>query len=202
MSKRILLITSSLFGENGQSSGLAARFKAALDGRDVELIERDVVAEPLPHLDAEEIQSWMTDPAERSAAQRTLAERSEVVLAEVEQSDLIVIAVPLYNLGIPSQLKAWFDRVLRAGRTFRYTENGPVGLLEGKSGLILAARGGQYAGSEMDSQTPHLRHMLKLIGIGDVEAIYAEGLNMGDAQKAQALEAAERDIAGFIDGHL
>ncbi|WP_110686472.1 FMN-dependent NADH-azoreductase [Salinicola aestuarinus] len=199
MTQRILLITSSLFGDNGQSTGLAAHFKAALAERDVELIERDVVADPLPHLDAEEMASWMTDPAERTAAQRALAERSDAALSDVERSDLIVLAVPLYNLGIPSQLKAWFDRVLRAGRTFRYTENGPVGLLEGKSGLLLAARGGKYAGSEMDTQTPHLRHMLKLIGIGDVEAIYAEGLNMGDAVKAEALETAQRDIVDFVD---
>ncbi|WP_251977297.1 FMN-dependent NADH-azoreductase [Salinicola avicenniae] len=198
MAPRILLITSSLFGENGQSSTLAATFKAALAERDVQLIERDVIAEPLPHLTGPEMASWMTAPAERSAEQETLAALSDTLLAEVEASDLVVLAVPLYNLGIPSQLKAWFDRILRAGKTFQYTENGPVGLLEGKSGLILAARGGMYAGTELDSQTPHLRHMLGLIGINDVQAIYAEGLNMGDARKQASMDEAKQAIGHYV----
>ncbi|WP_106419676.1 FMN-dependent NADH-azoreductase [Salinicola tamaricis] len=201
MTQRILLITSSLFGENGQSRGLAAVFKSALEGRDVALVERDVVASELPHLSGEEMGSWMTEPSARTPEQVALAGHSDVLLAEVEAADLIVLAVPLYNLGIPSQLKAWFDRILRAGKTFKYTENGPVGLLEGKSGLILAARGGQYAGTEMDSQTPHLRHMLGLIGIQDVHAIYAEGLNMGDGQKQAALAEAKQAIAEYVSTH-
>ncbi|GHB22093.1 FMN-dependent NADH-azoreductase [Salinicola rhizosphaerae] len=202
MTKRILLVTSSLFGENGQSSALAAAFKASLAGHDVELTERDVVAEALPHLSSAEMMSWMTDPAERSAEQQALAAISDEMLAEIDANDVIVLAVPLYNLGIPSQLKAWFDRILRAGKTFQYTEKGPVGLLEGKSGLILAARGGMYAGTEMDSQTPHIKHMLKLIGIADVEAIYAEGLNMGDARKQQSLQEAEQAVGHYVASHF
>lgn len=144
----------------------------------------------------------MTEPAERSAEQRDLAGFSDQLLAEVEANDVLVLAVPLYNLGIPSQLKSWFDRILRAGKTFQYTANGPVGLLENKSGLILAARGGMYAGSQMDSQTPHLRHMLGLIGINDVEAIYAEGLNMGDERKAQSLGEAKQAIGQYVSSRF
>lgn len=202
MTKRILLITSSIFGEGGQSRALAESFKAALKGRDVEITERNVVEQALPHLTGAEMMSWMTEPAERSAEQRDLAGYSDALLAEVEANDVLVLAVPLYNLGIPSQLKSWFDRILRAGKTFRYTANGPVGLLEGKSGLILAARGGMYAGSEMDSQTPHLKHMLGLIGIKDVEAIYAEGLNMGDERKAQSLDEARQAIGNYVSSRF
>ncbi|MAM59624.1 MAG: FMN-dependent NADH-azoreductase [Salinicola sp.] len=202
MTRRVLLITSSIFGEGGQSRALAESFKAALQGRDVELTERNVVEQPLPHLTGAEMASWMTDPAERSDEQRQLAQVSDELLSEIDACDLLVLAVPLYNLGIPSQLKSWFDRILRAGRTFQYTANGPVGLLEGKSGLILAARGGMYAGTEMDSQTPHLRHMLALIGIKDVDAIYAEGLNMGDERKQQSLTEAKQAIGHYVDSHF
>lgn len=198
MTQRILLITSSLFGEGGQSRVLASTFKTALGGHDIVLTERDVVAEPLPHLTGAELASWMTDPAERSAEQKSLARVSEKMLAEVEAADLIVLAVPLYNLGIPSQLKAWFDRILRAGLTFKYTENGSVGLLEGKSALILAARGGMYAGTELDLQMPHLRHMLGLIGISDVQVIYAEGLNMGEARKQASMGEAMQAITHYV----
>ncbi len=105
----------------------------------------------------------------------------------------------MYNLGIPSQLKAWFDRVLRAGETFRYTENGPQGLIEGKRAIILAARGGQYAGTEFDSQTPHLKTMLGLMGISDVEVVFAEGLNMGDAHRDAALKEAFQAIDQLVE---
>lgn len=202
MTQRILLITSSLFGEGGQSRALAESFKQALEAHDVELTERNVVEQALPHLTGTEMKSWMTEPAERSPEQQDLARISDELLAEVEASDLLVLAVPLYNLGIPSQLKSWFDRILRAGKTFQYTANGPVGLLENKSGLILAARGGMYAGTEMDSQTPHLKHMLGLIGIKDVETIYAEGLNMGDERKQQSLKEAQQAIGQYVSSRF
>ncbi len=157
-----------------------------------------MVEQALPHLTGAEMTSWMTEPGERSAEQQALARISDDLLAEVEASDLLVLAVPLYNLGIPSQLKSWFDRILRAGKTFQYTANGPVGLLEGKSGLILAARGGMYAGTEMDSQTPHLKHMLGLIGVQDVHTIYAEGLNMGEDRKQQSLKEAQQAITQYV----
>ncbi|WP_110655520.1 FMN-dependent NADH-azoreductase [Salinicola halimionae] len=202
MTQRILLITSSLFGEGGQSRALAESFKQSLEARDVELTERNVVEQTLPHLTGAEMTSWMTEPAERSLEQQALARISDELLAEVEASDVLVLAVPLYNLGIPSQLKSWFDRILRAGKTFQYTANGPVGLLEGKSGLILAARGGMYAGTEMDSQTPHLKHMLGLIGIKDVHTIYAEGLNMGDERKQQSLKEAKQAIGQYVSSRF
>lgn len=158
MTTRTLVLTSSILGQQGQSIALAEHFKQRVATRDdVQVTERDLVAEALPHLDIAELSSWQQPADERTAEQRELAARSDALIEELRAHDLLVLAVPLYNLGIPSQLKAWFDRVMRAGETFRYTENGPQGLLEGKRAVILAARGGQYAGTELDSQTPTSR---------------------------------------------
>ncbi|WP_406662891.1 FMN-dependent NADH-azoreductase [Gallaecimonas sp. GXIMD1310] len=198
--KKVLLITSSLFGESGNSAELAQTFKAAVaDNPALAITERDLVANPLPHLDATEMQSWMTDPAERTPAQQALASRSDQLIEELQAHDLIVLAVPMYNLGIPSQMKAYLDRLARAGVTFKYTENGPVGLVNGKQVLVLAARGGVYAGSDMDAQTPYLKSLLGLMGMTDVRFVYAEGLNMGEEPKQQAMAAAKASIRELAD---
>ncbi|WP_018918628.1 FMN-dependent NADH-azoreductase [Vreelandella zhanjiangensis] len=200
MTTRALLITSSVLGENGQSNALASHFETRAAARDgVEVTARNVVANALPHLDIAELGAWQTPADERSEEQKALAMRSDELIAELRASDVLVIAVPMYNLGIPSQLKAWFDRVLRAGETFRYTETGPQGLVEGKRAIILAARGGMYAGTELDSQTPHLKSMLGLMGIKDVDVVYAEGLNMGDATRGAALKEAFQAIDQQVD---
>ncbi|MDR5865210.1 FMN-dependent NADH-azoreductase [Halomonas koreensis] len=195
---RILVLTSSILG--GNSKQLADHFDAlAAERDDLSITRRDLVAEALPHLALPELSSWQVPAEERSAEQRELAARSDALIEELLAHDVLVLAVPLYNLGIPSQLKAWFDRVLRAGVTFRYTENGPQGLVEGKRAVILAARGGQYAGSELDSQTPHLKGMLGLMGIRDVDLVYAEGLNMGEASRDAAMGEARQAIGGLVE---
>lgn len=201
MTTRALVITSSILAENGRSIALANHFHSRVAGRDdIAVTQRDVVANALPHLDSSELGAWQVAAAERTAEQHALAARSDELLAELRANDVLVIAVPMYNLGIPSQLKAWFDRVLRAGETFRYTENGPQGLVEGKRAIILAARGGQYAGTEFDSQTPHLKNMLGLMGITDVDVVYAEGLNMGDQQRESAMKEAFQAIDQLVEG--
>ena len=200
MTTRALLVTSSILGDNGQSNALATHFQQQAAARDgVAVTHRDVVANALPHLAIEELGAWQTPAEERTVEQQPLAAHSDELLAELRANDVLVLAVPMYNLGIPSQLKAWFDRVLRAGETFRYTENGPQGLIEGKRAIILAARGGQYAGTEFDSQTPHLKTMLGLMGISDVEVVFAEGLNMGDAHRDAALKEAFQAIDQLVE---
>ena len=200
MTTRALLVTSSILGDNGQSNALASHFQQQTAARDgVAVTHRDVVANALPHLAIEELGAWQTPADERTTEQQALAAHSDELLAELRANDVLVLAVPMYNLGIPSQLKAWFDRVLRAGETFRYTENGPQGLIEGKRAIILAARGGQYAGTEFDSQTPHLKTMLGLMGIRDVEVVFAEGLNMGDAHRDAAMKEAFQAIDQLVE---
>ncbi|WP_404295899.1 FMN-dependent NADH-azoreductase [Halomonas sp.] len=199
MTIRTLVITSSILGENGQSKALAEHFIEQARGRDdLEVTFRDLVADELPHLGLAELGSWQVANEESTAEQRELASRSEKLIDELRVHDVIVLAVPMYNFGIPSQLKAWFDRVMRAGVTFRYTENGPQGLLEGKRAVILAARGGQYAGTEKDTQTPHLKLMLGMIGIGEVDAVFAEGLAMGEAKRNASLKEARQAIDGLV----
>lgn len=200
MTTRALLVTSSVLGENGQSNALASHFETRAAAREgIEVTARNVIANALPHLDVAELGAWQTPADERSEEQKALATHSDELLAELRANDVLVIAVPMYNLGIPSQLKAWFDRVLRAGETFRYTENGPQGLIDGKRAIILAARGGMYAGTELDSQTPHLKSMLGLMGITDVNVVYAEGLNMGEATRDAALKEAFQAIDQQVD---
>ncbi|MFG6176942.1 FMN-dependent NADH-azoreductase [Halomonas sp. THAF12] len=195
---RVLVLTSSILGGNSQQ--LADHFSGLAAERDgVEITHRDLVADELPHLGLPELSSWQVAADERSDEQRELAARSDALIEELKAHDVVVLGVPLYNLGIPSQLKAWFDRVMRAGVTFRYTESGPQGLLEGKRAVILAARGGQYAGTELDSQTPHLMSMLGLMGIGEVDTVFAEGLAMGEAQRDSAMAEARQAIAGLVE---
>ena len=105
-----------------------------------------------------------------------------------------MLGLPLYNFGIPSTLKAWIDHIARAGETFRYTEAGPVGLLTGKKVYVLAARGGRYAGTPLDSQTDYIRNFFGFLGMTDVEFVYAEGLAMGEEPKQTALAQAHQQL--------
>lgn len=199
MATRILLVTSSILGEHGQSNALASHLRERVGTRDdLAVTHRDLATEALPHLEFEELSSWQVPPAERSPRQRELAQHSDTLIEELQSHDVLVLAVPMYNFGIPSQLKSWFDRVMRAGTTFRYTEQGPEGLVKGKRAVILAARGGQYAGTELDSQTPHLKAMLGMIGIGDVSVVFAEGLAMGEGRREAALKEARQAIDGLV----
>lgn len=189
---RILQINSSVFGDEGVSSQLADDFVANRRRHgDVEHVRRDLAAEPVPHLTADVFQAALTPAAERDAQQREAAALADRLIAELEWADELVLGLPMYNFGVPSPLKAWFDHVARAGRTFRYTETGPEGLLEGKRARVFAARGGIHdAGS--DNQVPHVRNFLGLLGFEAVDVVTAEGLQMGDDYRRKGLEAAEQ----------
>lgn len=146
---------------------------------------------PLPHLDAERVTAFFTPSESRTAAQQKLVDLSDDLINELKHSDIIVIGVPMYNFGIPSTLKAYFDHIARAGVTFRYTSNGPEGLLTGKKAYIFATRGGQYVGTALDTQTAYIRDFLNFLGISDIEFIYAEGLNRDADTKEKALAEAK-----------
>lgn len=175
----ILLLKSSLNGDQGNSTKLANEFLAVLKAEmAVNIVEKDLNKNGLDHLNGQEMSSWMTPENERTEEQKELASISDQLIAQLQASDTLVVAMPMYNFGVPSTFKAWVDRVARAGITFKYTEQGPVGLLEGKKVIIVAARGGLYAGTPKDSQTQYLKDLFAFIGITDIEFIYAEGLNM------------------------
>ena len=175
----VLVLNASLNGANGNSHQLAQQFVDKLASeKTVQLTHRDLNETDLPHLSGEEMGAWMTPAEERTAEQAELAKTSDTFIEELKASDLVVIGMPMYNFGVPSVFKAWIDRIARAGVTFRYTENGPVGLLENKKVVIVAARGGMYAGTPKDSQTQYLKDVLAFVGIEDVQFVYAEGLAM------------------------
>jgi FMN-dependent NADH-azoreductase len=190
--KTLLQINTSLFSNAGQSSRLADGFvtqwTAAHPG--AEVIVRDLAANPVPHLTGERFQAFLTMPEERTPAQQAEADHSDALVEEIKKADAIVLGLPMYNFGVPSTLKAYFDHIARAGLTFRYTANGPEGLLKGKKAYVFATRGGLYAGTPRDTQTQYVRDFLAFIGIDDVEFVYAEGMAMGDAVKNPALEKA------------
>ena len=176
--KTLLQIQTSLFESNGQSSRLASRFTAERFG------------------------AFTAKPADRTPAQQAVIGYSDALIEELRQADVIVLGLPMYNFGVPSSLKAYFDHIARAGVTFRYTEKGPEGLLKGKKAYVFATRGGLYAGTPSDTQTTFVRDFLRFIGIDDVEFVYAEGLAMGDAPKEKALAAANRAIGELVRTRL
>lgn len=193
----LLQINSSLFSVDGQSSQLANAFVELwlADKPDTQIVRRDLAANPLPHLDAQRVAAFFSQPEARTAEQRSYVSESDALIDELKQADVIIIGLPMYNFGIPSTLKAYFDQIARAGVTFRYTENGPEGLLSSKKVYIFAARGGQYAGTTLDTQTTYVRDFLKFLGLDDVEFVYAEGLNMGQSIRDQALADAKQRLA-------
>lgn len=194
--KHLLQINSSLFGDGGQSTTLAQAFVDAwkTDHPDGVVTVRNASGDAIPHLTGERFAAFLANPEARTPEQQAIAGFSDTLIEEIRRADTVVIGLPLYNYGIPSSLKAYFDHVARAGITFRYTEKGPQGLLTGKKVFVFAARGGQYAGTPMDSQTRFMRDFLAFIGMTDVEFIYAEGLAMGDASKAASLAKARAVI--------
>ena len=193
---KVLHISSSLFGENGNSSALAQHFldSIKLTHPAADITVRDLAQHPVPHLDADTFKANITAASERSEQQQKLAQLSDTLIEELLNADVLVLSVPMYNFGIPSTLKAWIDQVARAGTTFKYTQNGPVGLVENKKAYVLGARGGAYAGTPADTQTPFLKTFLGFIGITDVEFVFAEKLNMNADEAPNILATAKLDI--------
>ncbi len=197
----ILVISSSAAGDASVSAGLIASFidAARAAAPSARIVMRDVGTQPLPHLSPASLGGLRGEPA--TEVERQTRAVSDELIAELRAADLILIGAPMYNFGITSTLKTWFDHVLRAGETFRYTAEGPEGLLTGKRAIVIATRGGLYSdgpAAAMDSQEPHLRTMLGFIGISDVSFVRVERLAMGPEAGAAAVEAANdalRDLA-------
>ena len=195
----ILQIKSSLFGDEGQSSQLANEFVAALLDRHpgAELRVRDLVRDPVPHLDSERLQA-LGAKDRASPEQQAVVGLSDTLIEELRRADVLVLGLPMYNFGVPSQLKAWYDHIARAGVTFRYTEKGPEGLLTGKRAYIFAARGGEYAASGDDWQAQFVRVILGFIGMTDVQFVFAEGLAISEARKEASIAAARSALRKLV----
>jgi FMN-dependent NADH-azoreductase len=196
---KLLHIDSSILGDNSVSRQLSQtiveQWRQAHPR--LEIAYRDLAAEAPSHLSAEILGADFIDPQLHSPVQRDETALSASLLEEFLAADVIVLGAPMYNFSIPSQLKAWLDRVLVKGRTFKYTENGPVGLAGGKKVVIVSSRGGMYReGSParvMDHQESYLEAVLGFMGITDVSVIRAEGVNMSE-KREQAIAAAQKQI--------
>mgnify|MGYP001077759295 FL=1 len=163
----------------------------------VHIVERDLNADPIPHLTTETTAALRGGEA-NSPAQRDALALSAALIEELKAADTLVIGAPMYNFGIPPTLKSWFDYVLRAGLTFRYSETGPEGLLKGKRAIVVESRGGLYSSGPaqvMDSQEPHLRTLLSFVGITDVTFIRAEKLGFGPEAREEAIRNANAELA-------
>jgi FMN-dependent NADH-azoreductase len=194
--KTLLQLNTSIYSSSGQSSRLADELVSAWRDRNPrsQVIKRDLATDPVPHLTAERFAAFLSKPDERTSVQQTVVDYSNSLIDELRRADVIVLGLPMYNFGVPSALKAYFDHIARAGVTFQYTEKGPVGLLKGKKVYILAARGGQYAGTAFDTQTSYVRQFLALLGLTDVEFVYAEGLAISEANKQASIAGAKTAI--------
>jgi len=196
----ILQINGSARSEGANStrvaSDIVARLKAA--NPQASVVQRDLARNPAPVVDEAALGALFTPAEQRTPEQSARVAESDALIAEVQAADVIVIGVPMYNFSISAQLKNWIDAIARAGVTFRYTENGPEGLLKGKKVFVAFARGGRYRGSAADTQTPFLQTVLGFLGMTDVRLVYAEGLNMGEEAAKQGFAEAEADIVAAL----
>lgn len=193
----ILQINASIRGAASHSSRLAAEAVARLgDGHAGKHVTvRDLGANPHPVLDPAALQALFTPAEQRTPEQAARVALDDTLIAELQAADTLVIGMPMYNFTVPAQFKAWLDAICRAQVTFRYTANGPEGLLKDKRAIIVLARGGKYRDQPADTQVPYLRAVLGFVGITDVQFIYAEGLNLGPDSEAAALAEARAEIA-------
>ena len=186
---KLLHIDSSALGANSVTrelgAAIVARWAASHDGLQVEY--RDLDREPLPHLTGASLAK--ADPAE--------AEAAEHVLRQFLEADIVVVGAPMYNFSIPSTLKAWIDRIAVAGRTFRYTAQGPEGLAGGRK-IIVASSRGSIHGAATDFQEAYLRQLFGFLGIDDVEFIRAEGVGLSPQHRAEAIAAASATIQRLV----
>ncbi len=202
---KVLIIDSAATGDASVSRRLTTEVAERLAARDpgVHVVRRDIGASTIPHLTADTVGA-IRGVARTDAERETLALSDELV-AEVKEADLIVIGAPMYNFGMASTLKTWFDHVLRAGVTFRYTEAGPEGLVKGKKAVVIETRAGFYSegpSAGMDSQEPHIRTLLGFMGMTDVTFVRAEKLAFGPEAAAAAISEAIEQLDGIATSEL
>lgn len=193
---KILQINASARGADSNSTQLANAVVQKLQtlSPSATLEVRDLGQNPHPHLDGHALKALFTAREQRSEAEHKRVALDDELIAQIQAADVLVLGVPMYNFGIPAQLKSWFDAIARAGVTFRYTEQGPEGLLQNKKVYVTLARGGIYRDTPNDTQVAYLKMMLGFLGMTDIEWIYAEGLAMGTEAAEKAMQNAHAQI--------
>jgi FMN-dependent NADH-azoreductase len=197
----VLHIDSGILGDHSVSRRLTAAIAAQLkaDHPEATVVYRDLVAEPAAHLSGAHLMAANARPED--VDQKLAAEVADgaKILEQFLAADTVIIGAPMYNFSLPSQLKAWIDRIAVSGKTFRYTENGPEGLAGGKKIIVVSTRGGHYSegpAAAMDHQESYLKVMLGFLGVTDIEFVRAEGLNISADRKQFAIAEAEKSISG------
>jgi FMN-dependent NADH-azoreductase len=200
----ILHVDSGILGPASVTRRLSAAAVAQWRAQHPEgsIVYRDLVSDPIDHLTGDFLAAQKIDASQRSTAMRDALDVGERVLDEFLAADVVVIGAPMYNFGIPSQLKAWIDRLAVAGRTFRYTEKGPLGLAGGKTVIVASSRGGFYGTDSplnaIDHQERYLSTIFGFFGITDIRFLRAEGVNVSAEQRQNAIAAAERNIVQLL----
>jgi len=197
---KILQINASARRTGANSTRIAnqivARLSAGHPGAQLTL--RDLAETPHPALDEAALGALFTPAGQRTPEQAARVALDDVLIAELQAADVIVLGVPMYNFGIPAQLKNWIDAIARAGVTFRYTEQGPQGLVQGKRVYVALARGGLYRDTPADTQVPYLKTLFAFLGMEDLRFIYAEGLNMGPDAASRGFAQADADLEAAL----
>jgi len=193
--KEILLVLSSPRGTQSHSHQIAHRIIGDLKKRHAgaEVVVRDVSSEPLPYVGEAFVSGLFTTPEKRNPAEAKALAISDTLVDELIAADIVVLAVPMHNFGLPAALKSWIDHVVRAGRTFSYSASGPVGLLTRKKAILVVSRGGVYSEGPMkafDFQETYLRSVLGFIGVTDVQVVRVEGVAMGPDAVTNAISSA------------
>lgn len=197
---KVLVLKSSILADYSQSSQLADFYveqaKAKAQGKEVTV--RDLAANPIPVLDGELVGAMRPSEAPLSPRQQEALDLSDKLIAELQAHDEVVIAAPMYNFNIPTQLKNYFDLIARAGVTFRYTEAGPEGLVKGKKAVVISSRGGIHKDTPTDLLTPYVKLFLGFIGITDVEFVFAEGIAYGPEVASKATAEAKDALKQIV----
>lgn len=195
---KVLVLKSSILADYSQSSLLADYYAENAIAKGDTVTVRDLAANPIPVLDGELVGALRPSDAALTERQQQALALSDELISELQAHDIIVLAAPMYNFNISTQLKTYFDLIARAGVTFRYTETGPEGLVTGKKAILLSTRGGIHKDTPTDLVTPYLALFLGFIGITDVQTILAEGIAYGPDVATKAIEQAKAEITQIV----
>lgn len=197
---KILQINSSARTESSHSTRLATSISRRLLAARPQstLVVRDLSRTPHPVLDEAALQALFSPSELRTEAQAARVALDDALIVELQAAEMVVLGVPMYNFGVPAQLKNWIDAISRAQVTFRYTDKGPEGLLKGKKVYVALTRGGLYRNTPADTQVPYLKTIFSFLGMTDVQFVYAEGLAMGPESEQKALAAAQVQIEEVV----